>query len=400
MNCADHRTRALDFVLDDLPPLERVRMEAHLDRCDGCRELTDRLNKAFAAARRWPPELGEQEMENLILRLEPYYLREEPRGGFGKFVFAAAALTAAIAVTTTGSKDQQPLTEALAEPIARAKVHVPVVERAQAQIVRSSPRPFVKVVAGNGWDGKVGGASARSTSILMSRGFAMIDFQGGEGRKLWVGAPNASIEVVGTRFYVDTAPNGLTTIGVISGKIVVSNGETRSAIAAGEKRTFGGAAPSSRSEAEKFAEDPFLGRHKAPAAAVAAPIDPLAELAIAERLARENNPRAALAKYDALLTTVGPTSPLGPLVRYERARLLAFTLGERARGESELRAVAGADRGEASLQAKLSLCEIQLADDRCAAASCLEDLRAREHGALSTEIDRLFQKLHLSCDHK
>jgi len=193
---------------------------------------------------------------------------------------------------------------------------------------------------------------------------------------------------------------------VISGKIVVSNGETRAAIAAGEKRTFGGAAPSNLSEAEKFADDPFLGRHKTAVAAVAPkteaidPIDPLAELAIAERLARENNPRAALAKYDALLNTVGATSALGPLVRYERARLLAFTLGERARGESELRAVANAERGEASLQAKLSLCEIQLAGDRCAAASCLEDLRAREHGALSTEIDRLFQKLNLSCDHK
>lgn len=430
--CAEHRARALDFVLGDLAGLERTRMEAHLDRCDGCREVAGRLSAAFTAAKRWPPESSARELEQLIGRLEPYFGGEEaPRepwfvwSGSFKAILTAAAVTAGIVFWASYSKDSSyskdqvtPAPVVAVAPIAAQEEPAPAPE-----IVRLTPRPNLKLIAGGGWDGKIGGESEEHTSIVMSRGFAMIDFEGGAGRKLWVGAPNAAIEVVGTRFFVDTAKTGLTTIGVIAGKVVVSAPSGRATISAGQRRAFGEGDKNIHSAAENFAADPFLERSPAreklavattkpaviapPVNAVSKPVldpldplDPLAELAAAQRLARGEDPKSALAKYDALLEELDPEAPLAPLVRYERARLLAFVLHEKSRGALELHAVADSGRGEASLQAKLSLCELRLADDRADAARCLEELRARGHDALSTEIDRLFVRWNLPRDHK
>lgn len=425
--CAEHRTQALDFVLGDLPPLEHARIAAHLENCADCEQLTARLSRAFSAAKSWPPPAEKNELEQMIARLDPY-LPATPEPArfsftFATSVFAAAAVAAGVVYLSTYTKVQvieEPLT--IAELATPEKIIIepetPKLSPTTPEIVRLKPRPFVRVVAGDSWDGKIAGDSPESTSIVMSRGFAVIDFDGAAGRKLWVGAPNVSIEVVGTRFFVDTAPSGLTTIGVISGKVTVRHQDQQLSIHAGQRRSFGGQPKAALSTAENYVKDPFLARasrepvmaradhEPAELAAVAEikPTNPLLELSSAQRLSRENRHRDALAKYDALLSSLDATSPLRGLARYERARLLSFQLDELHRGTDELQQLAAGNFGEATVQAKLSLCELSLATDRCAAKLCLDQLRVREHGALTAEIDRLFSKWNLSvaesCDHK
>jgi hypothetical protein len=73
----------------------------------------------------------------------------------------------------------------------------------------------------------------------LTRGFAVVEFEGGHGRRLLVGAPGVDVEVVGTRFFVEVAPGGKSSVvGVKKGRVKVNTASRVDLIEAGTSKVY------------------------------------------------------------------------------------------------------------------------------------------------------------------
>jgi hypothetical protein len=306
----------------------------------------------------------------------------------------------------TGVATAEPLVTA-AEPGAPIEPVTPTETRAGAsqQVVRSTPTPFVFVVASDTWDGRVE-ANGGDVSVTMARGFAVFAFKGGRGRKLRVSAPDALVEVVGTRFSVEVR-DGATRVLVGDGRVRVMTLQGTRLLVPGESMVAGDGRGDWRADA--YLDDPHLvrldahgakrrGGRKHAAVGGADTTDLFEQLARAEDLAQAGQLDAAISAYRQVASTAAhPT--YSELAEYEIARIIGFKQGHADQARSILRKLAQRGRSEAKRQATLALCELDLVERPCRAARCLHELASGVDYQLAREAKGLLKHWALAaCD--
>lgn len=353
---------------------------------------------------------------------------------------AAAAITAVLIFMPRDEVAEESVPELAAEtardldPPALPVLPAMAIEAA----VRHELSPNLHVIAAREWDGRVVSNRPEDLRVEMKTGFAVMAFKGGAGRKLTVVAPNVEVEVVGTKFFVHVLANGHTAVGVVSGSVRVRSAQGNELVEAGGSRAFGAVGPSIPAEAAATPaidlEDPFIEDHghdpepvvpvtelvestAVPKTSVArpkliekaepaekpieetkveeAPKEPEEEkepedtqpdlpavtaaglLAEAERLVSAGRVDEALHLYDwALASEDEAIRSKRSLYRYEMARLLGFEKNERAKARDIFERLALTASGEVRTQAAFAVCELELAESACNAATCLRAIAA------------------------
>ncbi len=457
-SCFKIREHLLDYHFGELDGLEEERVRLHLQNCDECRTVVERLGRAFTAAVDWEPEPKPGELDRLVERLTPYLQpEEEERAESSGWLFGVGlALAAGLALFMVYSawKVDRPSFEATPVADQGPEKTLPLVE----EVVRSQPTEHLRMVASKDWNGEVRRSNAKVTRVSMDRGFAVMAFDGGEGRRLIVETPEAEVEVVGTRFYVDARPGLATTIGVVAGKVVVKTNHGREMLASGTERAYGKdgrKATIQLARSNPFHSDSYLLEQAKPAAApapapmiakkrvdrrrsskllprkdppkhyeqagrflapyppdepppAAAPekaapdavedpdaLDPTSVLNEADRLVRKGKYGEAVTLLEGAIDSEEPqVEPFRSMLRYERARILVKQ-GKREFARAEFGRLTQAKEVEVANQAKLSMCELELADDPCTAAACLRSIDSNE----SKQLLSRWKLDELDCDH-
>lgn len=67
--CNDLVELVTDYLEDALPPLQRARVEAHLDECNGCREYLAQMRQTIAVLGRLRAESIEPVMRDRLLQV-------------------------------------------------------------------------------------------------------------------------------------------------------------------------------------------------------------------------------------------------------------------------------------------------------------------------------------------
>ncbi len=390
--CRGPRAMLMEYALDELDPLKRQRVESHVERCEACAALLAEYSASFSAARDWEPVIPAADLDRMIDRLQPY---TQPRSRRAVWWGAAAAGLAAAAAVVMFVVEPEGVAPEPAPEIVQAtrKIEIP-----QPPIVhRSQPTEHLRVVASEDWNGRVRQESPKKTRVEVTRGFAVMSFEGGRGRSLEIEAPEVSIEVVGTRFYVEARPGEETVVGVVSGKVRVRSHGEESLIEAGQAQAFGveGAKAAPELASTEFHDDTYLDyeptpeaappvepkpvvkpkpKPKAPVVAPAPKPDPMTSLLKAQTMAREGRHAAAAGVYTEALAHA--TGEMRRVLRYERARLWAFELDRTEEARGELIALAKGS-GEVAVQSALTLCELDRTQAPCVSKQCLETLSER-----------------------
>lgn len=421
MSCADIRGQLVAYRKHELSLLQTTKVEQHLARCPGCARLHTQLSLGFEAARR-APEVDRAHLVRLIARLGPYLETAEPNHwplayGAGGALAALAAVLVAFGLWKGFEVPPADFGAAEVEVARPQRAQVRLVPKARRlewldqaaprTLVRSRPMPALRIVSSSDWTGQVLGRNSDEPRVVMDRGYATFDYQGEVGQVLRVQVRELEVELEEARAYVVQEPNGLTTIGLLSGRAAVAVDGELILLAPGEQRTFGpGAAgkgrlevPSALTSATTVVDEvrPSVAT-LSPVAVVEAPREPdgigadppselegrssppeapeapstanlsLAQaLADAEDQARRGDRAAARVRYEALLAQA--TASERPLVQYELARLLA-TDGATERATELFRSL-GQGETEVAIQSNFALCELQL-EQPCAAAACLD----------------------------
>ncbi len=383
--CTEHAAVLVDHLADDLEPLETLLTDTHLDHCAQCRRVRGRIAVGFEAARSYRPEVDSTELERLtgaVLALSTADLPQlafdddEPAGdrqaGLRK-VLAGLAIAAGIAAAVVA----WPKDEVSVEPLQS----MPTIVAAPEPVRRDRPTPHLEVVSSPNWDGAYEIDGPKDVQVEMSRGFAVLAFEGGAGRRLAVAAPGLTVQVVGTRFFVDAQARH-TVVGVAEGTIRVARAGGEDQLVAPTVRTYdrrGNPVEPAASEATGHTADPFFTpkRHPKPRPRRS----PEALMREAEVKAAKGAPTDALAAYDRALKhpRVGA---LAALIRYQRARLLAFALDRPGEARAELGKLSSSADVEVRQQARLAMCELDRVRDRCEAQACLRRIDAADARAL------------------
>lgn len=397
--CQAVRDVMVEHVLGELDGLQAARLEAHLARCPACARVHARLAEGFQGARAFEPQVPEAELSRMAGRLAPY-LEAEPRRGLGfGWAVAGAALAASLVAVWVATRPEAvpgaPASVAVAPPapVLAAPAPAPAV-RQQALT------PHLLAVTSGDWAGSVRHPGPRRTALQMDSGFAVLDFEGGEGRELRIEAPEVEVVVLGTRLFVEARPGVPTTVGVVSGRVEVKSHGQVEVLGPGQVRAFdaAGAYTPDRANLRSLAHhaDVFLDRAPAPSPAPprAAPRrpeapDPVAALTAAERLVRAGRVAEGLRRYEALIAA-RPPAPWSDVARYERARVWGFVQGDLLGADAELARLAAEADPEVRRQAALARCELALIQDRCAARACLRGLSA--DAALAPEAEALMTR--------
>ncbi len=411
--CAEHRALLVAYVRHELPPLDERHVAAHLVNCAACAGVEARLAGGLQAAASWEPELPPERLAELTARLTPFMPAPRERSWWPAALGALGMAAAAAALLV----------------LLRPQAHVPVAVDAPPQLVlapatpivqRTVPVPHMHVVSGGGWDGavRVDGAHLH---VRASRGFAVFQFEGGEGRRLRIEAPGAVVEVVGTRFFVEVAQER-TLVGVASGKVRVLAGGASYLLTAGESGSFGagGRRVAVSAAAASWLDDPFLLDAEAQAsprrvmkksrATLRRELDELfapsekeisagmvlEQLQRAEDLERRGELKAAEAMLRAIANDPRPGfDPFRDLARYEIARLEGFGYGYVESARASMRRLSERAGGEVQRQATLALCELDLANDPCRSRACLMQLIEGSDFELGQEAEQLLDHWRL-----
>lgn len=401
--CRDIEPLLVDRALGELVGLKMGLVDAHLARCQRCREAADRLESALSAARSWQPSVDEAELDRMAAQLGPYLdAAQRPRWPAALGLGLAAAL-AALGVFGLWSRTPAPspaptiarVPEPAATPAAEARTSLgPAPAPAPAPVRRRSLGRGLKVVASADWDGQTKAINAKVMELEMSTGFVVLDLQT-PGQRLYVRAPDVTVELARARVFVEIVPGSPTKIGVLAGQAVLSQGESPPVeIGAGEAMAVGGsdgpeplgAGPTAGHRADAFltAPEPEPVPVPTPKATppkvppIAAPPGPavvsaprpgvLEDLVEADALIRRGESGPALLLYDRVLAS-GLPAPQSLMVRFERARLLV-KLGRSDEARPELEALARVD-GEIGRQAAMLRCDLLKG---CDARRCLRAL--------------------------
>ena len=281
--------------------------------------------------------------------------------------------------------------------------------------------------------------------LRLDEGWGAFAFAGGEGRRLEVQAPAARVEVVGTRFWVSVGAQGQTEVAVAEGMVRVwpSRGASSLELRSGQMLSIDVqgdlermAHGSGQALSWRMLNDSYLlgasrhepqpvkkvlatrgrgterklkhralqpgGRRRAERAETGR--DALAALERAEQLLLSGDVGAAEKAYQGLAGRYpkGRLQRYGALARLALARLWAFERQRTAEARELLESLARSDGAEIGRQARITLCEIDLEEEPCAARLCLQTLRdgPRTDFELAREVDRLLKRWaleDLSC---
>lgn len=402
--CREQAELMIADLQGELLPLERTRLEAHLANCGRCTALQDQLRQGLEAVRHWSPEIDPEHLDRLVDRLTPYVGAHSARPrwvlglGFAGAV-AAAALFAFVSLSPVA-------TEA---PIPAPR------EGSAAELTTSRPTPHIRMIKSGDWAGQVQLADANTVRVTMSRGFAVFDFEGGEGRAMRVEAPGVDVDVVGTRFFVEVA-GARTKVGVARGKVKVHTARATDLVVAGDARTYAASGEAIEggppAEASRHFEDPFFAdapREPAPPIEVAAAPPPEPAVSAhtappavrrlfvrAESLARRGRARSALAVYRSIAESRDPAgAPYAAIARYEMARIYAGPLEREATARALFTELARSGNTEVAHQARLARCELDLTKAPCRSAACLRSIIAEGPALAAAEAGQLLSRWHL-----
>lgn len=436
--CEGLREMMLDHALEELDGLKAARLEAHLVNCTPCRDLHTRLQEGLKAAKNFEPEIGEADLERLVAQVAPFFRESSERSWrVPRFALALSGAVAAV----LGALWFIP-------GASSSKVEsTPRVVEAPAEVVRKVLSPRLRVVASEDFDGEFERASGPQDILRMSRGFAVLHYEGGSRKPLLVHAPGVRISVLGTRFFVEarrsvdssvtpagSEPTAGTAVGVVSGRVKVETEDRAEFLSAGVVRSFTARAARTPKRAElrspAYHHDPFLDRSvpkrkvrrrrgrtvarsqavsperpkpavapseaARPARSAAVVVAPSAEvargLAQAEDLARKGLHQRALKLYGELLADRSISGSVRSLVRFERARLRARMEDDSAACQT-FRTLAKRARGEVQVQAALSLCTCERRKDPCDGLRCLERIANGAVPGARVEAGRLRDEL-------
>jgi len=402
MTCEEHLTAMVEYLRGELEPLQQTRLESHLGHCDSCAAARDQLASGLEAAQNWQPELDAETLERRIARLAPYMEPRPERISLRLAWIAGAMATAALIVAlglVIGSRQEQTLPE---EPTTVFDFSDGIAfDVGEPALTRHQPTAHVRLIAPRDWDGAMV-REGRRTTIDMSRGFVAVAFAGGKGRRLRVITPSLRVDVIGTRFVVDVAEDGITTVAVSQGKVRVNTGRRATLVAAGQVRavdTDGQLIAASAPPSIRYLEDEYLVEHtpparrrraraeppsgpaESPAEPAVAISDVLDQLARAEELANDDQVAAAVTIFESCAEDAHPSyHPYRDLCRLQLARLVGFKQGRLAQARALLRRLSQ-NRGQVGREAALALCELELAKDPCAAKACLEEMATGDDSA-------------------
>lgn len=403
ITCEEHRSLMVAHLRGELAALEEARMRAHLERCSECAGVERTLREGLSEARAWSPEASEAHVSRLTKRLVPYVGTRTEIRGLRAAGFALAALTAS-GVAFFLANPERPIERVESiKPIARTEPiqQIQPVEALEPMSVKElSPR--LHVLSTKSWDGRLERSDTARPEVEISRGLAVMEFRGEPSAFLSIDTPDVKVEIENTRCFVDVVPGLHTTVGVISGRATIHTSRGDEVIEAGSTRKFdrsGTAVPSERPHVDMSLLDVSVARAEPSATRRATNVaprspaphpDPAAVLRKAERLAHDGNVDGALALYAKALDDRHPAyDPLRALMRYELARLIGFDKKDTERARRLFADLAKGDRGEVALQAKLALCELDLALSPCLARTCLERLSSDEGVPASVQDEAL-----------
>jgi hypothetical protein len=412
--CAEARAWLTAHAVEDLPPLERAFVDAHLAHCPACAALRSELARGFVAARGPLPDVDESHLVDLVRAAAPGELgpplqaperaaRTVPLWTVGATAFGVAASLALLLLPVLPSLERE----------GAASKDAPAIEPSYLE-----PTPHVRVVTAGGWVGKTIVDGDR-VDVEMSAGEAAFSMRGGAGRALRVSTPGGIVEVVGTRFAVRLEEGASVSlqVSVIEGKVILQTDKGREEIAAGEvltvdegRRVRGPLDP----EQPTVLHDPFLslpaaasrsskangagnpGRVGPPPVPPAAGLDQLLpRLEEAQRLGRAGDREAALSRYRELELDAR-FEPHRELIAYDRARLRGLVLGDVEAAREELGRLARSARPTVASEAALTRCELERPRDACAAVACLERIVA-QGGAAAADARRLQVRWRVAC---
>jgi len=384
-SCKQHRAALVSYGRGELPPLARTHLEMHLERCPSCAALQRSLATSLETAQRFSPRLMPATMEGLIARLSPYLeMRRKPRWVMRRvapvLALATASLAAVLVLSLNHTRSPVVAPSSAALAVARLQVTKPAFA-----IQRSAVAPSLHMLSGDGFDGTFE-RRGNDRILHMQHGFVAVAFAGGDGRHMRVLTPAASVEVVGTRFYVGIdAGNGATTVQVAEGRVrVTASGQNWLLNPADIVRINSDGAIArlvTNEQIAQYLDDPYLldlgAKRSLPADGkpALAEADMVAQLDRAEQLSRSGAYDEAAAIYRVCAKdTRTSAQPYRALAAFELARLLGFKLNDQAQAGRILTWLSVHGEGEVLRQALLTQCELVLRTDACAALACLRRL--------------------------
>jgi hypothetical protein len=157
--CEEQRQLLMAYVQEELQPLERARLESHLENCKRCNALKLQITSSLSAAKAWAPEVDPEHFEHLVRRLSPYLEQRQERSRIGFSLLLAGAVAAALLLVVS----------------IRLGTLSPARDRdtssATDRVVAAQPTPHIRMVTSMDWDGKVSAIDAQTSRITMTRGF-------------------------------------------------------------------------------------------------------------------------------------------------------------------------------------------------------------------------------------
>jgi hypothetical protein len=449
--CQELRAQFVAHHQGELAPLQAQRLTLHLANCAACRATHGVLTGGLKALRDEPePEAADVEAliaelaASPLLALPAIPQHKSPPRRFAVLAAWAPALAAGVAAVVVGARLLLPAPATapqMTAPTAQLDDHAPPVLNEGPPPPPPTPTPVdlgteeqptrhVRVVRSAGFTGTVK-ADGSNTYLTVEQGALAVAFQGGQGRRLQIEAGPVSINVTGTRFFVDRRADGVR-VGVKSGTVEartaagtwrLSAGEDIELGLDGEERTGAGASP-----AAAWLERTFLVQGEAlvvvpspaprptrsnsgdagdagdvdeapPAEPPAAPTPKgtgalMALFGEAEGLVAAGDREGARRLYEAAVGDDGFAAQR-TLARYELARFLALVENDAAAALPRLRDLSR-EPGSVGDEASLLVCQLHEPSNPCEAARCLESAK-ETRPAVRLDAERLANRWHLTA---
>ncbi len=438
--CPQVRPRLVAFVKADLPALEVTLVEAHVAHCAACSDVVQVLEQGFAMADRRDSDLpgvgvgvgvdlgvgvdvGVDFRGDGPAQLAARVARSARTRRMLPLVSAAAAIVVVVgAVGWQLSSSPRSAggvivgVPAVPAPTAGPQSAVAAQSTAQSMeggeasvdgdgggLERTRPTPHLRLVAAPGWQGSVERRDDVTTEVHLRQGAVAFAFAGGQGRRLLIDTPAGAIEVVGTRFVVDVVDAGMA-VSVQHGRVRLLN--SGRLVEAGERVVVGAGPDSplqgragSRTGAARLLSDSFLDDPVNPATTPSPTTSAsrdrrsltyvVDEIDRAEQALRAGRRGEGLAIFAALRADPA-WARQRDVVDFEEARLRGLVLGDVDEARRRLRRLADRSGGVAD-EARLALCELDIARQPCVARACLRHVEERG-GPQAQSARRLLQR--------
>jgi hypothetical protein len=438
MDCEQVRKQAYRYRRGELIGAETNALEAHLDDCATCRDYYERLGILLESASSWEPSDDASDADDLFAGIAARIEADEADAGandkyedehddeisydydFGRPRWASGliGLAAGVLLTLGGfylfwqmQESEMPggdTESVVAGNEDKAAQDTAAESEFEALTRQESASSQVRVFGSKGADWSLVGGEKENEEIVLEldRGTLLVEFIPKDGRKLRVEAPDMSVRVVGTVFYVSTDDDG-PRVGVLAGEVEVSGPDGATATLESERELGAGFEVRDMPEARRASlarhvdpeahlarlaalERPKSGRKKrvrspdkpessdAGVQKAAEPDDSAEEQvrrlppdlerlrARAERATRDRRYHDAIRYYRSLLDRLPPVHPIAASVHLDLAHIYLHRLNSPGRAAPHLRTfVERWPSDVAADSARRELCKIDASEPGC-----------------------------------